>query len=159
MANDPAALYEADFYAWTRRQARELRRLKGLRLNAELDLDHVAEEIEDLGSTVRKGVRSQARRILEHFLKLAYSPAAMPRGGWRRSIVDARIELSDDLTATLHADLRRQLPRLYAQARSAAATDLETQGEGGMAPLLPEGNPWSLDDVLRDDWYPDFRSS
>ena len=72
MATTPAALYETDFYAWTRRQARELRRLKELRLNAELDLDHVAEEIEDLGSAVRKGVRSQVRRILEHFLKLAY---------------------------------------------------------------------------------------
>lgn len=53
-----ADLYETDFYAWTRRQARELRRLKQLRLNVELDLDHVAEEIEDLGGTLRKSVRS-----------------------------------------------------------------------------------------------------
>jgi Domain of unknown function DUF29 len=148
-------LYEADFYAWTRHQARELRRLKELRLNAELDLDHVAEEIEDLGNSVRKSVRSEVRRILEHFLKLAVSPADAPRGGWRRSIVDARTELSDDLTAMLYGDLADQLPRLYAQARKAAAIDLENEGEADAARLLPVANPWTLDDVLRDDWYPD----
>jgi Domain of unknown function DUF29 len=81
MAADPVLLYGTDFYAWTRHQADELRRLKELRLNAELDLDHVAEEIEDLGNAVRKSVRSQVRRILEHFLKLAVSLADAPRGG------------------------------------------------------------------------------
>ena len=53
MAVPPDARYETDFYAWTRRQAQELRRLKALRLNVEVDLDHVAEEIEDLGTSER----------------------------------------------------------------------------------------------------------
>jgi hypothetical protein len=155
MAADPAPLYETDFYAWTRHQADALRRLGDLRLNAELDLDRVAEEIEDLGNAVRKSVRSQVRRILEHFLKLAVSLADAPRGGWRRSIVDARTELSDDLTATLRGDLEGQLARLYAQARKAAAVDLENEGEAGAVGLLPETSPWTVDDVLRDDWYPE----
>ncbi len=29
--------------------------------------------------------------------------------------------------------------------------------EAEAARLLPEANPWSLDDVLRDDWYPESR--
>jgi hypothetical protein len=149
-----ADLYETDFYAWTRRQARELRRLKELRPNAELDLDHVAEEIEDLGGTLRKSVRSQVRRVLEHFLKLAFSPAAAPRAGWRRSILDARTELADDLTASLRADVLASFATLYAQARKAAAIDLEGEGEKEAARRLPETCPWTLDDVLRDDWYP-----
>jgi Domain of unknown function DUF29 len=154
MATDPARLYEADFFAWTRHQADALRRLKDLHLNTGLDLDHVAEEIEDLGSAVRKSVRSQVRRILEHFLKLAFSPAQGPRRGWCRSVLDARTDMSDDLTATLRADLEIQLARLYAQARKAAAIDLENEGEAEAARLLPEASPWTLDDVLRDDWYP-----
>ena len=157
MASTPAALYETDFYAWTRRQARELRRLKELRLNAELDLDHVAEEIEDLGSAVRKGVRSQIRRILEHFLKLAYSSAQAPRRGWRRSIVEARTDLTSDLTTTLRRDVRARLPRLYAEARREAILGLEEYEEAEAVRLLPEASPWSLDDVLRDDWYPESR--
>ena len=45
MATRPASLYETDFYAWTRHQARALRRLKALRLNTDVDLDHLALEI------------------------------------------------------------------------------------------------------------------
>ena len=72
-------------------------------------------------------------------------------------MLDARIELGDDLTRTLRKDLARQLPRLYAQARKAAFIDLEGAGEAEAARLLPEASPWTLDDVLRDDWYPDLR--
>lgn len=71
MAANPDVLYETDFYAWTRRQAEELRRLKLLRLHVEPDLDRVAEEIEDLGTSERDTGRSQVERILEHFLQLA----------------------------------------------------------------------------------------
>jgi Domain of unknown function DUF29 len=155
MATDPAALYETDFYAWTCRQAAELRRLKELRLNAELDLDHVAEEIEDLGNAARRSVRSHVRRVLEHFLKLAYSSAEAPGRSWRRSITDSRAELASDLTFTLRRDVRTRLPRLYAEARRAAILGLEMCEEAEAARLLPEANPWGLDDVLRDDWYPE----
>lgn len=58
MAANPDALYETDVYAWTPRQARELRRLEALRLNVELDLDHVAEEIEASGTSERDTCRS-----------------------------------------------------------------------------------------------------
>ena len=42
---------------------------------SELDLDHVAEEIEDLGTSEHDNCHIQVRRILEHFLKLAFSPS------------------------------------------------------------------------------------
>jgi hypothetical protein len=154
MPETAADLYETDFYAWTRHQARALRRLKELRLNAEFDLDHVAEEIEDLGSALRKSARSQVRRILEHFLKLRFSPAQEPRRTWRRSITDARAELKEDLTATLRRHLRANLDELYGEARRTAVLALEDYAEEEAARLLPERCPWTLDDVLRDDWYP-----
>jgi hypothetical protein len=40
-------LYEEDFYAWTQQQAELLRRLPAI--SNELDIEHIAEEIEDLG--------------------------------------------------------------------------------------------------------------
>jgi Domain of unknown function DUF29 len=40
-------LYDEDFYAWTQQQAALLRRLPPA--GNELDLEHIAEEIEDLG--------------------------------------------------------------------------------------------------------------
>jgi hypothetical protein len=152
---DVAELYEQDFYAWTRVQAAELRRLKALRPNVPLDIDHIAEEIEDLGTAVRKGVRSQVRRILAHFLKLHYSPSQEPRAGWEQSIFEARDELADDLTAALRRDLEVRLGQLYVRSRRAAAYELCRFGEANAAAALPDECPYTLEDVLRDDWYPE----
>src|SRR5207302_7604132 len=94
--------YDDDFYAWTQYQAEVLRSLKTR--DNRFDREHVAEEIEDLGKSERDTVRSGVRRILEHFLKLAYSPSTEPRSDWMVSIANARAELEDKLTATLRRD-------------------------------------------------------
>jgi DNA-binding PucR family transcriptional regulator len=65
-----AILYDKDFYAWTRAQADALRRLASERWNGPLDLEHLAEEVEDLGRSELSTVRSQLERVLEHLLKL-----------------------------------------------------------------------------------------
>ena len=58
--------------AWSRLQARELRRLKALRLNTGLDLDHLAQEVRDWGSGQLFALQSQTVRLIEHLLKLQY---------------------------------------------------------------------------------------
>jgi hypothetical protein len=113
MASRPEQLYEEDFYAWTRDQAQALRRLAASRPNLALDFPHLIEEVADLGTSQRDAVRSQLRRIVEHCLKLEYSPAQAPRAGWHETIVGARIELEDKLTLSLRRGLQRRLPRLY----------------------------------------------
>ena len=50
------SLYEEDFYAWTQQQADLLRRLPPL--GNELDLEHIAEEIEDLGRSDLRAAQS-----------------------------------------------------------------------------------------------------
>ncbi len=156
MATRPEELYEEDFYAWTRDQARALRRLAASRPNLGLDFPHLIEEVADLGTSQRDAVRSQLRRVIEHCLKLEYSPARDPRAGWQETMVNARIELEDKLTATLHRGLRRRLPKLYDQARRAAAASLRVHGETEAA-ALPETCPYRLADLLRHDWYPPSR--
>jgi hypothetical protein len=150
-----AELYETDFYAWTRYQARELKRLRGSRLNAEIDLGHLIEEVWGLGDSKRDACRSQARRVLEHLLKLRYSPSARPRTGWKLSVVEARSALDNQLSKALERDLQRHLGKLYVQARRAAVLGLEKHAETQAARLLPRECPFTIDDVLRDDWYPE----
>ncbi len=147
-----AELYEADFYAWTRQQARELRRLRGMRLNVDLDLAHLVEEVRDLGTDQRDACRSQVERILEHFLKLRYSPAEQPRRGWRRSIAEARSALSRKLSRSLRRDLRQQWATLYHHVRKVAVLGMEEYAEDEATRLLPATCPFTLDDVLREDW-------
>ena len=79
--------YEDDFYAWTQYQAEVLRSLKTR--DNRFDRENVAEEIEAVGRSERDAVRRQVRRILEHFLKLEYSPARDPRFDWMGSVIDA----------------------------------------------------------------------
>jgi len=143
--------YEDDFYAWTQYQTEVLRTLRTR--DNRFDREHVAEEIEDLGNSQRDAVRSQVRRILMHFLKLAYSPADSPRFGWMSSIIDARAELQDKLSPTLRRDIEENLTRLYGHARKQAEVELQEYGEHQAAGFLPAGCPYSLDQVLAEDWY------
>ena len=66
-ASRPEHLYERDFYAWTRQQAKELRRFARSRPNLPLDLAHLAGEIRDLGKSERDAVFSLAEQIIPAF--------------------------------------------------------------------------------------------
>src|SRR5436305_6102031 len=135
--------YDDDFYAWTQYQADVLRALTTS--DNRFDREHVAEEIEDLGKSERNAVRSEVRRILEHFLKLASSPAGDPRYGWMRSIVDAREALQDRITRTLRQDIEASLPRLYRAARKQAELGLREYGEHDAAASLPSECRYTLE--------------
>ena len=145
--------YDDDFYAWTKYQADVLRSVR-IRDNR-FDREHVAEEIEDLGKSYRDAARSQVRRILEHLLKLAYSPADDPRADWMTSIAEARDMLKDQLTPTLRNDVETMLERLYQDARHRADIALDRFGETDAAKALPITCPYSLDEIVRDRWYPE----
>jgi hypothetical protein len=67
-----AALYDEDFYVWTRGQADAIR--AGRR--DELDVANLVEEIEDLGSERWNRVRSRSRAIIGHLLAAAQARAA-----------------------------------------------------------------------------------
>jgi len=148
MTSRSAALYEEDFYAWTQEQAAALRRLAAERWNGPLDLEHLAEEVEDLGKDQRNAVRSQLRRIIEHRLKLAFSPSAAPRPGWRASILEALADIEDRITPTIRRDLEAYLPVLYARGRELAVLGLVAHGERDAAARIPERCPWTLDQLL-----------
>jgi hypothetical protein len=145
--------YDDDFYAWTQYQAEVLRSMPVT--DNRFDRENVAEEIETVGRNERDAVRSQIRRILEHFLKLAYSPAVDPRYGLKGSIIDARTELDDKLSPTLKHDIQAVLAKLYAAVRRRVANDLDEHGEQDAAASLPAECPFTIDQILADDWYPD----
>jgi hypothetical protein len=152
-AKTKAPDYDDDFYAWTQHQAAVLRTMPIA--DNRFDRENVAEEIESLGRDQRDAVRSQVRRIIEHFLKLQYSPAQEPRSDWMASIVDARATLDDKLSATLRADISDELPKLYRVGRKQASLGLARYGEREAADRMPSQCPYSMGDFFREDWYPE----
>jgi hypothetical protein len=145
-----ADLHAADAYRWALSQADALR---AGRL-AELDLAHLAEEVEGLAIGIRSAVRSCTRTIIEHLLKLEHSPAQEPRHGRRRTVRVQRSELRDDLTASLKRELEDDLADLYRDARDNAADDLKSHGETAAAEALPAECPYTLDQIAGA-WLPE----
>jgi Domain of unknown function DUF29 len=66
---DTSQLYDRDFYLWTRETAEALR----ARRFADLDIEHVAEEIEDRGKSNKRELECRITQILEHLLRLKMS--------------------------------------------------------------------------------------
>jgi hypothetical protein len=142
-------LYDQDFYTWTLEQARLLRE----RRFAELDIEHLAEEIEDMGKREARSLRSQLERLIAHLLKWAYQPEARPWSGnsWRASIRDAREKLQDLLSES--PGLKPKLPETFVKAYrggvnwAVAETNLpETR--------FPAQCPWSLEQALDPGFWP-----
>ena len=138
--------YEQDFYAWTQRTAALLRAGRF----DEADIDHVAEEIEDMG---RRDVRELNRRVqilLAHLLKWQTQSDQRSRS-WRSTITVQRLELEGLLaqSPSLRPKLESGLGNNYARAvkRAVAETDLA-------ADRFPPACPYRVDQILDEDFLP-----
>jgi Domain of unknown function DUF29 len=148
------ALYEQDFYAWTQRQAALLRRLPNA--GNELDLEHIAEEIGDLGKSDLRAAQSLCRHIIEHFLRLEYSGLEPPAEHWRDEIVEWRVQLAQILTRSIEAKL--DVPALYRTAITLVHR-LE-RDVPGLTNRLPPACPYTLEQIVSagdEDWFPPSR--
>ncbi len=150
-------LYENDFLAWSKQQAEALRAAARAGSNQLLDWGNLAEEIEDLGRSVRRELQSQIRRIVRHLLKLQHSPATQPRRGWAESIVDARAEIEDLLEASpsLKTELDRDIERQTQRGIELALRDLERCQEIDAATSAALRATAYTAEQLLGDWFPE----
>jgi hypothetical protein len=139
--------YEVDFYQWTQAQAAALRS-KDL---GALDLEHLAEEIESVGASERRAIRSHLRVLLMHRLKWTYQPDK--RGeSWRSSMYTARVFIEETVqdSPSLRGFLPEALAWVYPRARKDAAVET-----GLPLATFPETCPWPLARVLDEDFFPE----
>jgi hypothetical protein len=142
-------LYDEDFYVWTETQAALLRE----REFDSLDLDNLIEEVEALGRAEKASVLNNASVIIEHLLKLQYSPAQDPRNAWRASVREHRRRLRRDLTPRLRQILDAELLTLYREVRDDTVALLRDHAEDAAADALPVSCPFTLDQITGD-WWP-----
>jgi hypothetical protein len=145
--------YETDFHGWTQEQARILRRLAVDRVNTDLDLEHLAEEIEALGRADLRAIHSELARIIEHLLKLAYSPAELPRAGWLDAVDLHRVELQQLLEDNRGLVQRIDPGRAWCAGRRLAVKSLERR-DGVPPDVVPQDCPFTLAQIMDPDWYP-----
>src|SRR5271166_3105575 len=95
--------YDKDVILWSEEQARMLR----ARRFAELDIEHLADEIEDLGKSEKRELASRMAVLLAHLLKWSRQPERRSNS-WRATISDQRkrIALAIKATPSLKAVMR-----------------------------------------------------
>jgi hypothetical protein len=139
--------YDTDFYAWTQAQAQALQAKDW----PALDIEHVAEAIETLGMNEKRAISRQLQRLLAHLLKWRYQPTHRTPS-WRRTIRQARDTIADvtEGSHSLHTYPAQRVPMAYRRARRDAADDT-----GLPLATFPEACPWSIAQVLDENFWPE----
>jgi hypothetical protein len=139
-------VYEDDFYAWTHEQAQLLR----LGRFHEADLTHIIEELETLGRSERKALRSSYRLVLSHLLKWQFQPSHRTRS-WSDTIRRERRNIREDEndSSKLKAIADEIMAEAYRLAREQAADETELDLD-----TFPVTCPWTLDEVRDLDYFP-----
>jgi len=143
---DMSALYEQDFVEWTKQNSKLLR--QGCFIKA--DIEHIAEEIQDMGNEQKHAMERQIDRLMVHLLKYEFQPGKRSRS-WLVSIASARVEIARLLRRNPSLKrLARQLPtEIYPDSVKLAA--LET-GLGKKA--FPPECPYTFEQIMDEDFPP-----
>ena len=139
--------FVTDFYTWTQRQAAALRAKEF----AALDLEHLAEEIADLGQSIENAIESHLERLLLHLLKWRHQPERRS-DSWANTIGRERDNIEVQLEDSPGLKPRREalFARAYQLARREAA-----RGTGLPAATFPAECPFTLEQATDEGFWPE----
>ncbi|MDZ8068829.1 MAG: DUF29 domain-containing protein [Nostoc sp. DedQUE08] len=139
-------LYNQDFLVWTQQQAECLKKGRW----AELDVEHLVEELEALGRSEQKELGSYLQVLLMHLLKCQYQPERKTKS-WVNTISNCRNQIQDCLedTPSLQCLLedREWIQKYYRRARRDAANETEKPIE-----TFPLECPFTMEQVLNSEF-------
>lgn len=140
--------YQTDVIAWANEQA-ALIRAGRFEL---LDLENIAEEILDVGKSETRELASRMAVLLMHLLKWQFQPAQ--RGeSWLRTMRDQRKRINARVQKTPSLKPSLLDEDWIADAWTDAVRDASKE-TGISSDRFPEDCPWTMEDVLKDDWKP-----
>ena len=141
--------YESDVVAWAKEQAALIRAGQF----DQLDLTHIAEEIEDVGKSEQRELASRMAVLLAHILKWKFQPQKRSVS-WtltikeQRRLLVRRVQKTPSLSPILSDP--EWVDEIWVDAKALA------EKETGLdMSTYPEICPWSMTDVLTPDWLPD----
>ena len=141
--------YEKDVILWSEEQARLLR----ARRFSELDIEHLADEIEDVGKSEKRELASRMAVLLAHLLKWRNQPEKRCNS-WSATInvQRKRIALALKETPSLKAAMRdpdwQEGVWLDAFAQAQKETGLAEEA-------LPEAFPWIMEQAADAQFWPE----
>lgn len=149
-------LYDQDFQLWI---DETIAQLKNRNFN-ELDIEHLIEELIDLGKSEKRELESNLVVLLAHLLKLMVqrnAPDPM-KGSWYDSINEHRQRVEESLQATpsVKSSFNTIVLSAYPKARKLAIKDSQNAILGVRIPKAdeyPEKCPFSVEQILDEKFY------
>ncbi len=144
--SDQTTLYDTDILTWSERQADLLRRVgAGEAVNALIDWENIAEEIEAVGRNELRACQSLLRQALLHMLKAEAWPSSLSVPHWQSEARIARLDAADAYVESMRRKIN--LADIYSKALRALPNTID-----GVPPLpLPDVCQVPLDDLLKFD--------
>ena len=140
-------MYETDFHQWAIDQADHLR--SGT--FEQLDLLHLLEEVEGMGSDKRSALTNRYAVLIAHLLKWQFQPEKNHGRSWANTIRTQRMEivfLIED-----NPSLKHYRPELFEKAYKRALTI--AKNDTGNNVRFPDACPWGWEQVQDNDFYPE----
>ena len=140
--------YENDIIAWTKQQALLLRTGQ----LSKLDIENIAEEIEDVGRSEQRELASRMAVLLAHLLKWYYQ-SARQCSSWEKTIkeqrraVERRLKKTPSLKSTLN-DPEWWID-VWFDAKIMAEKETAINFEH-----FPDECPWVMSQVFSENWLP-----
>jgi hypothetical protein len=140
--------YESDFSAWALHNAQLLREGKF----AELDVEHLIEELEDMGNN-RQELANRFIILIAHLLKWEYQPNNRS-SSWNGSINEQRVRITRLIRnkPSLKPSLLHAIVDAYDDAVELASDDT-----GLAKSIFPTTCPYSLEQLLEKHFFPENR--
>ena len=139
-------LYEIDDNLWLEETVKLLKEKKF----TELDLDNLIEELESLAKRDKLAMASLLQQVIIHLLLLDYWDSEYERNyrHWQDEIYSFRYQLNDRLTTNLTQYLKENLAKIYQRAFK------RVNNKTGDNLDLPQRCPYTLEQLLDEDWFP-----
>jgi len=140
--------YETDVIAWANEQAAFIR---SGRFDL-LDLEHIADEIEDVGKSEQREFENRMAVLLAHLIKWRYQPSHRGKS-WERTIKDQRNMIMRRLNKT--PSLKPELENAEFWMESWADAARIAENETGILNVFPESCPWDFDQIMNPEFWPE----
>lgn len=139
--------HDEDFYGWAIAEANLLRQRKW----DELDIEHLAEELESMGASEKREIRSRMEQLLKHLLKWQYQTDLQCKS-WRNSIRNQRKALLAVIkdNPSLKPTIPEYVKDVYEDALEGAVEETGIYKEN-----FPAQCPYTFEQIMDDEFYPE----
>ena len=139
--------YEEDFYGWI---SASIGLLKQKRFG-EMDIDHLIEELEDMGNNKKHALVLRLAQLIFHLLKWQHQPDFRGRS-WDASIQEQRKRIKKLLLE--NPSLKNELDMFLVDAYEDSILLIKKETPIDLK-LLPQECPYTFDKIMNDEFYPE----